>query len=348
MLIERLRVTHRANVLTAVFFGTFVGVLALPACSPSGASNPDVGSGGSGHGARPGGGGGSANSSSSGASAGNNVGGFGNNNPGGGFGNGGVGPSNGGDNPGGGFVGSGGGINPGSGGSGPKVWTDPDAANPARNQVPGGQVCGRLSTIQCAGEAFCCDAPGRSYDQCKQSANDACVNSLYLNAITADPIAGYDGAGAEAIFAEYEQLASTCDPTVTSWGASLQGLRGLAKGTLQSGQSCEPQLSQLTNKPVAAAHLAACTNAATTACYPTTLSWTCSPRANANSKCFADTNCNDGLYCDNPNLAIAGGTCKLRRGDGSACTLANQCGSLLCKQSQCASVNQQTAFCLGN
>lgn len=342
---NRLGATLGANVLTAVFVGAFVGVLALSACSPKGASNPDEGSGGGPNGARPGGGG--ANSSS-GASAGNNPGGFGGNNPAGGFGNGGVGPSNGGDNPGGGFVGSGGNINPGSGGSGPKVWTDPDAANTARNQVQAGQVCDRLSTIQCAGEALCCDSPGRTYDQCKQTTSDACANGVYLNAVTADPKAGYDTAGAEAIFLRYEQLASTCDLTVTSWGASLDGLRGLVKGTVQSGQSCEPPLTQLTNKPVAAAHLAYCANAQTTACLPTALNgWTCSPRVDVGGSCFTDTNCNDGLYCNPPDLTIANKhTCALRKADGSPCTLGNECGSLLCKQSQCASVNQQTAYCL--
>ena len=268
------------------------------------------------------------------------------NGPNGGVGNG---PNGGvGNGPGGGNFGAGGEIAIGAGGGAAKVF---DAGqDPARNRVLGGQVCERIATIQCAGEAFCCDAPGRTEADCKQTMKQGCINSLYLDAITADARAGYDTNGAEAIFTEFERLASTCDQSVTAWGASLQGLRGLAKGTLRSGVSCMPPLAQISNRTVAAPYLAACLNADTTACYPTATTWTCSPRGNANSRCFADTNCNDpgppGLYCDNPKFLVTGSTCKQRKPDGSPCALLNECASLLCKQSQCAPLNQQNAFCL--
>jgi hypothetical protein len=353
-------VTYTRNLLAAACFGTSFGAVLLSACSASNASDPDQGGAGN---ATHHGTGGSANPA--GGFAGGNVGGFGNGNVGGfgngnvgGFGNGNVGGfGNGGSDPSGGVPGSGGDFNSGSGGdfnsgsggSGPKVFTDPNATNPDRNKVAGGQVCERLSTIQCAAEAYCCDAPGRSYDECKQAAKDYCVNSLYLDAVTANPITGYDGVGAEAIFLAYEGYASNCDPNVTAWGASLQGLRGLAKGTRASGANCKPGIADVTKKPVAAANLASCLNPETTACYPAAplgTNWTCSARGNG--ACFADTNCTDGLYCDNPQLLPAGSTCRQRKGDGTPCAQPNECGSLLCKQHVCAGVNQQTAFCLRN
>ncbi|HEX7672350.1 MAG TPA: hypothetical protein VF395_22300 [Polyangiaceae bacterium] len=257
--------------------------------------------------------------------------------------NGGATNPNGGAPPQGGNVGAGGEGAMGAGGAGPKIFDS--GMDPARNQVQAGQVCERIATIQCAGEAFCCDAPGRTQAECKDTMKQGCINQLYLDAITANRISGYDTANAEAIFTEYERLASTCDQTVTAWGASIEGLRGLAKGTVQSGGSCIPNPIS-TNRAVVAPYLAACLNPATTACYPQLAAWTCSPRSNSGSKCFADTNCNDGLYCDNPNFLITGSTCKPRKADGAACKLLDECASLLCKHGTCAPLNQQNAFCL--
>jgi hypothetical protein len=308
------------NLLTSALLSLALGGASLPACSASSADNPSATGGAPSGGSRQSGGSG-------------NTAGSGNTGTGAGVGSGGTGnPGSGGDGASGGGGGGGGGFDAGS--------------DPNRNNVPGNQVCDRVTTIQCAGEAFCCSAPGRTFDACKATAMQACTNQLYLNAIASNPVAGYDQASATPIFAEYERRASICDPTVTAWGASTDGLRGLTKGTLSSGQSCSPGITNLTNKPLAAAYLASCMNAATTACYATALAWTCSPRANPGSKCFADTNCNDGIYCDNANFNLTGGTCKTRKADGDSCTTPNECQSLLCKHSQCVPVNQDNVFCL--
>jgi hypothetical protein len=264
-------------------------------------------------------------------------------------GSGGVGVAGGTGNPTGGR-GNGGTTAPGTGGGSTGGGTAMFNAgtDPNRNQVPNNQVCDRVATIQCAGEAFCCSAPGRTFDACKATMKQGCIDQLYLDAITSNPVAGYDQAAASRTFTDYENKASQCDVGVTAWGASVDGLRGLPKGTLNGGASCLPPLDQITNRPVAAAYLAACKNAATTACYPnqTGITWTCSPRGNAGNPCFADTNCNDGLYCDNPTFALAGGQCKTRKPEGAACALLNECQSLLCKRSQCVPVSKDNTFCL--
>jgi hypothetical protein len=254
-------------------------------------------------------------------------------------------------------TGPGGTTNPGTGGQGKGGTTTQGTGggtagaslfgtDPNRNQVPKDQVCDRVATIQCAGEAMCCSAPGRSFDDCKNTMKQGCIDQLYLDAITSNPVAGYDEGAATQIFTDYETKAAQCDTGVTAWGASVDGLRGLPKGTLNGGANCMPPIAQLANKPTAAAYLAACKNPATTACFPTITTWTCSPRANAGSPCFSDTNCNDGLYCDNPQFALTGGQCKARKAEGAACALLNECQSLLCKHGQCVPVNKDNAFCL--
>jgi hypothetical protein len=218
--------------------------------------------------------------------------------------------------------------------------------DPYRNRVVGGQVCDRLSTIQCAGERACCDAPGRNFEQCKSAMAAECANEYYLDAITANPITGYDIDAAEAAFAEFENRASQCDPSIATWASSLDGLRGITKGTLGSGADCT---GSLVNVAESAAHLAACTNAATTACLPTsTFDWTCEPRSALNGPCFLDLNCQDGLYCDNlgSTPALTGRTCLQRKANGSGCVSGLECSSLTCENGSCTEATDQTAYCL--
>src|SRR5437773_884632 len=77
----------------------------------------------------------------------------------------------------GGSSGSGGaGTEAGSGMAGTMVDSDASVGTPTgtfdagtasdRNMVTPGQICDRMSTIQCAGEAACCASAGRSYEQC--------------------------------------------------------------------------------------------------------------------------------------------------------------------------------------
>src|SRR5690349_21138139 len=57
-------------------------------------------------------------------------------------------------------------------------------SDPNRNNVMAGQVCDRLSTIQCAGEVHCCTNPTHTYDACKQAMFSLCANDLHLDAVT--------------------------------------------------------------------------------------------------------------------------------------------------------------------
>lgn len=239
-----------------------------------------------------------------------------------------------------GLVGNGGaGGELGTGGAGFDAGTAPD-----RNRVQAGAVCARLATIQCAGEAACCANPGRSFEECETRMRTGCVNELYLDAISSNSVAGYDGSAAEAAFNRFEELASMCDVSVATWGASANGLRGITPGTRAAGADCTPP--NPLNTADAAGYLVACTGGA--ACLPTLLSgWNCEPRAAAGGNCFTDLNCQDGLYCDNPDLTVSSGhRCEPRKSDGSPCALPNECQSLACRGGTCVPQDQQVAYCL--
>ena len=201
-------------------------------------------------------------------------------------------------------------------------------SDPARNMVAAAQLCERLTTIQCAGEAHCCNAPGRSVEQCKTEMMDGCVNDAYLDSIAANPITDFDSDAAETAFTQFEMMASLCDPSIAAWGSSVTGLRGILRGTKAPGTSCKPPALQIANPAAAAAALASCTNLDTHACMPTGLAtdWTCDPKNGAGGACFTDVNCQDGLYCPNPN-ADFGATCAARKAEGASCSLPNECAT---------------------
>lgn len=264
---------------------------------------------------------------------------------------GGIGGSLGGASPGdggaaqGGFAGSvpvsGGAGGEGSAGSGSGFDAGSD---PVRNRVQPGAVCERLATIQCAGEAACCTNPGRTFEQCKLEMKEGCTNELYLDDITNNTVSGYSVDAAEAAFNTFEQMASVCDPTVATWAASPTGLRGITRGTLPSGADCTPP--SILNRRVAAGYLASCTNGS--ACLPTLIGdWSCNPPGPAGSACFTDLNCQDNLYCDNPDFTPSSSDrCTARQPTGTPCSLPNQCLTLQCRGGQCVDADQQSAYCL--
>jgi hypothetical protein len=223
------------------------------------------------------------------------------------------------------------------------VGTDPNA-----NCVQAGQICHRLTTIQCAGEVHCCENPGRTFQECYDYMFDGCVNELYIDKISLDPIVGFDLDFACTAFAEYEQKTEQCDPSVVDWGISMDGLRGIIKGTRGPGEGCATDITPPTKEGEAAA-LVSCTDGANQACLPTAVAfWNCRPLNGEGGNCMTDINCLPDLYCDNPDLSVTGARCKNRKQIGEPCAAANECLTLVCKQGQCRLDDQQGVFCLRN
>jgi hypothetical protein len=219
-------------------------------------------------------------------------------------------------------------------------------SDPNRNQVQPGMLCDRLAVIQCAAEAYCCDAPGRSVEDCQRTISSACATDLFLDQIAAKPSTGFDAPAAAAAYTELERRSSECDLGIAAWG--LTALRGILKGTLAPNQSCKPQgTAAITDRQAQATALASCTNIEQYACLPMSLlgDWTCAPKNARGGSCVTEDNCQPNLYCRNPNMAPLG-QCEERLADGAACTNPTDCASLYCKGGRCVAVDQQVAFCL--
>jgi hypothetical protein len=242
-------------------------------------------------------------------------------------------------------AGSGGAPVGGEGGMGPIMNRVFDAGMaPDRNNVQAGALCQRLAEIQCAGEEYCCEDPGRDRATCEDAMLESCKTEAYLDAISGNEITAFNEETAAVTFAEVERLASVCSPDIVSFSISRDGFMAMFRGTASAGASCFPSG---TNAAVAAAKLASCTDIGTIACLPTSLlSWKCTERGGAGDPCFTDVNCFDGLYCPNDKLEIGKSSCEARKPIGGACRWGNECESLFCEAGACVPPSQRNAYCL--
>ncbi|MDD9970811.1 MAG: hypothetical protein OXR73_31530 [Myxococcales bacterium] len=219
-------------------------------------------------------------------------------------------------------------------------------SDPNRNNIQPGQMCARLAQIQCAGEQHCCDSPGRDRAACETELSAACREEVYFDAMSQDPKTGFDTGAAAAALGRAEELAATCDPSLAAFMASPSGITSVFRGTVSPGQSCSPGLRG-TAPEVAAASLASCTGIATTACLPiSAFTWTCTPRGGVGELCFTDLNCQEGMYCPNPDLMIDAANCAARKPLGTRCAEGNECESLFCGGGVCVEPDAQLAYCL--
>jgi len=229
---------------------------------------------------------------------------------------------------------------------GGQAGAEADAGNrPDAARVAAADVCDRLSSIQCSGEASCCDAPGRDHAACKTAMRKVCEDELNLDEIAADSISGYNEYKAAAAFAAFESLVDDCVLDVVDWAISVDGFLGVVEGTREQGDDCAPpDLAAATVADVGAA-LVSCRNGASVACLPTASGWTCQPRGEVGGQCFTDANCKDGLYCVK-DLFGYDGVCAERKPEDAPCTAKNECQSYVCNQGVCAPVDRQAAYCL--
>jgi hypothetical protein len=227
--------------------------------------------------------------------------------------------------------------------------------DPARNRVQAGQVCARMSAIQCAAEVHCCTAPAKTLEACKSELTKYCTDKLYLDKIASNSASGFSSAQAEMVFNKIEEFSSSCDPSVVAWAAKAEGLRSIFRGTVPPNGQCKPGGIVPSYDSYGAA-LASCTQAETTACLfsgngapPSAPSMTrCAPRAGAGGGCFVTTNCTEGLYCPNSQMNYAGGKCTAQKLVGATCTLDEECVTFSCRNAACVAATAQTAYCVSN
>jgi cysteine-rich repeat protein len=227
-----------------------------------------------------------------------------------------------------------------------------DAGPSCPNCVQRGQLCDRLSTIQCNGERKCCttsEIAFASFDDCKKKMKLSCQNDVFIDKISLMPVIGFDDKYAPKAFDEFEAKADACDPKIVLWSTSPTGLRGILKGTLEPKSACAPL--NITDPAQIGAALLACIDGPNYACLATASGWTCEQPNGEGGRCFFDTNCTDGLYCVLPGLSpldpkAFDGVCTKRKANGESCETANQCETLACFKSKCVPNDVQTAYCL--
>jgi hypothetical protein len=249
-----------------------------------------------------------------------------------------------GDNTGGrGGSGSGGGT-PGAGTGG--MGGDFDAGSAGtRNDVGPGDLCRRYAEITCAGEQACCDAPGRAVAACITAVTGSCDSMLMADTIAESDAVGFNAAAAKAGFTEFEMRASTCDPAAAAWAVSEDGFPSSFSGTLGMGADCEPMGGLEAPIDQLLIALASCRIGDGLVCLPGEMGWACAPRAAAGQRCFNDFNCNEGLYCDNPEGEFDG-MCVAGMAAGSDCDTPAQCSSYICADGMCAAAGDvQAAYC---
>jgi hypothetical protein len=219
-------------------------------------------------------------------------------------------------------------------------------SDPNRNNVGPTELCTRLAAINCAGEAYCCNSATRTVEMCQVELTSTCQNDLMLDQIAMNPITGFDRAAAALAYAELERKASLCDSSVTAWGGSYEGLRGILKGTLAPNSDCSPPPAA-SDAATLAASLVGCAEPQSYACGFTSLvgAWTCAPKVGVGGTCNTDNNCTAETFCTIAVLTTTG-LCTERKPIGATCTGPTECVSLFCKKAKCVAADQQAAYCL--
>lgn len=225
--------------------------------------------------------------------------------------------------------------------------------DPARNRVQAGQICARVSAIQCAAEVHCCSKPKKNLEGCKAELTKACSEGLYLDDVSKNAVAGYSPTQTEAVLNKIEEYSKTCDPSIIAWMPQPDGLLSMFQGTVAPGGMCKPSGLILTGGSFVAA-MASCEQSTTTSCLMTGSGMppsspqnaTCAPRAAAGGKCFYHTNCGDGLFCPNPQQSYAGATCTPQKPTGAACSEDAECATFTCRSDVCLVATVDSAFCV--
>jgi hypothetical protein len=180
---------------------------------------------------------------------------------------------------------------------------------------------------------------------CINSVAGTCDSQLMADTIAESPAVAFNAAAAKAAFTELERRATSCDPSVPAWAVSEDGFPSSFSGTLGMGENCEPSGGLQAPVDQLLIALASCKIGDGLVCLPGEMGWVCAPRVGAGQRCFNDFNCNEGLYCDNPDGEYDG-MCVAGMAAGSDCDSPAQCASYICADRTCGAAGDvQAAYC---
>ena len=222
----------------------------------------------------------------------------------------------------------------------------------AGGDVVAGELCARLAAVLCAGEASCCETAGHDRATCEAAQFEVCATEWLLDAVSLDPRSGFDEERAVEALERIACLSAACDPRVSEYNLSIEGLWGAFRGSRPLGASC----NLMGGVVGAAASLVSCAPADTTACLTfgdsvRSSEWTCAPKGGLGAPCFTHLNCHEGLSCSNASTTLSiyaeFGTCIARARAGVPCNANGECASLYCVEGACARADDvQAAYCL--
>lgn len=174
-----------------------------------------------------------------------------------------------------------------------------------------------------------------------------------LEALTTNPVTGYDSEEAGVQIETLRQLAMLCDPAVSEWRVSQLGLFAVLQGTTTSGGDCSASELPSGEDGLWSAWLASCQRPDTCrissiTASPANVTGTCGSLAAFGEACYISRECASGLTCFPPdNYVGGGGTCLTPRTAGSNCVYDQNCASFNCGyDGKCAVASINGAYCL--
>jgi hypothetical protein len=201
-------------------------------------------------------------------------------------------------------------------------------------------LCDQLAESYCVAHQSCC-TPEQTLDQ------GSCLNATralcnWIVDIASDTRTGYDGVVARDVLAEAELLFDACDPDVSPFLLSSDGLLATLTGTVAPGDDCStrdiPNLAEFFSCQDDRACVRVGANR-----------WTCLQRVPLGGTCRNDSDCAEGLHCSSAWYGFLDGSCAERLANSSACTRNSECLSFVCTGGEaktCEALTAENVYCI--
>jgi hypothetical protein len=216
----------------------------------------------------------------------------------------------------------------------------------AESAVEVGAFCIDFADRTCQAQEDCCAVGTPDFDRCVTQVRDRC--SLLAGSLAARPETGYDGVQANAVLAEIDAFAASCDPAVVPWTFARSGFYRLFQGSIELGQACSLEGSELEQFAAALSCLGD-----DNTCLVNGARADCAARSSAEGPCATDFDCVDGHFCQRPDVG-GRGICRIQQADDALCRPGanSSCASFFCNPTvgdvtgRCVTPPAEQLYCL--
>lgn len=221
--------------------------------------------------------------------------------------------------------------------AGCSLINDPDDHRPGGglDPVPATEFCGGFAEVACDAFLDCCSTAAVDRDACILEEQADCNDRL--RGLLLDPRTGYDPRVASEVLEEGRSFVTSCDVSITGWGANRTGFVRMFRGSVDPGGECTPM--NVVDLPA----YFSCREL-DQACVSEGLfgSSFCRDLQTTGGRCNLDSDCVDDLYCA---PMMGGGTCAPVLATGEPCMEASDCASQFCGASVCEVPTTDRIFC---